>query len=452
MVRIRPGKLDPVDNNPYRDLPSVDVLADRVESDLPRALVVDAARIALDQARSDIANGVTPEPDESVRQTVRAIARGAGVRVINASGVLLHTNLGRAPWSKRAIDRASLAAAGYTNLELDIDTGDRSRRGAYVERLVEKLTGAESALVVNNNASALLLALAATSKDKAVPVSRGELIEIGGSYRLPEVMEASGARLIEVGTTNRTRLGDYETAVQTHRCGAILKVHPSNYRVQGFTEAAALGDLVEIARAHGLPLLYDIGSGLLDAEASWLPAWLRGEPGARQALAAGTDLVTFSGDKLLGGPQAGIMAGSEEIIATLRSNPLTRALRVDGVTYAALAATLDEYLDGDVNSIPFWRHALLEESDLRTRSEKLAEAVGGLVESGASRVGAGSAPGIGIPTPRVRLAGQHNLYELLLAEDRPILARRDAGDLVLDLRAVDPDEDEAVVVAILRCH
>jgi len=441
-----------VDNNPYRDLPSVDVLADRVESDLPRALIVDAARVALEQARSDIANGVPPEPHQTARHVIRAMARGAGVRVINASGVLLHTNLGRAPWSTRAIDRAAAAAVGYTNLELDIDTGERSRRGGYVERLLQKLTGADSALVVNNNASALLLALAATSKDKAVPVSRGELIEIGGSYRLPEVMEASGARLIEVGTTNRTRLGDYETAVQTYLCGAILKVHPSNYRVEGFTEETALDELSSLARANGLPLIYDIGSGLLDAEAPWLPHWLRGEPGSRQALAAGVDLITFSGDKLLGGPQAGIMVGSEEIIATLRSNPLTRALRVDGVTYAALAATLEEYLDGDVSNLPFWRHALLEEDALRPRSEKLAEAVGGFVETGASRVGAGSAPGIDIPTPQVRLAGKHTLYETLLAEEQPILTRRDAGDLVIDLRAVDPDEDEAVAATILRCH
>lgn len=452
MVRIRPGKLDPVDTNPYRDLPPVDVLADRVESDLPRPLIVEAARIALDQARSDIANGVPPEPHQTVRHVVRAMARGAGVRVINASGVLLHTNLGRAPWSKRAIDRASLAAAGYTNLELDIDTGERSRRGGYVERLLEKLTGAESALVVNNNASALLLSVAATSKGKAVPVARGELIEIGGSYRLPEVMEASGARLIEVGTTNRTRLGDYQTAVQTYRCGAILKVHPSNYRVEGFTEEAALDDLVDIARANGLPMIYDIGSGLLDSEVRWLPAWLHGEPAARQALATGADLVTFSGDKLLGGPQAGVMAGSEEIVARLRSNPLTRALRVDGVTYAALAATLEVYLEGDVNSIPFWRHALLEDKDLRPRTERLAGVVGGLVQTGTSRVGAGSAPGIDIPTPHVRLAGKHTLYETLLAEEQPILARRDAGDLVLDLRAVDPDDDEAVAATILRCH
>jgi L-seryl-tRNA(Ser) seleniumtransferase len=451
MLRIRPGKLDPVDNNPYRDLPSVDVLVELVESEIPRPLIVDTARVALEQARSDIASGAEPDPETTLRHLTRAIARSAGVPVINASGVLLHTNLGRAPWSQRAIERAAAAASSYTNLELDIDTGERSRRGGYVERLIRKLTDAESALIVNNNASALLLALSATSKGKAVPVSRGELIEIGGSYRLPDVMEASGARLVEVGTTNRTRIGDYQTAVQTHVCGAILKVHPSNYRVEGFTQEAALPDLADLARAHSLPVVYDIGSGLHDSEATWLPAWLRGEPGARQALAAGADLVTFSGDKLLGGPQAGILAGSEEIIATLRSNPLTRALRVDGVVYAALAATLEEFLEGNVTNIPFWRQALLGEDELRTRSEKLAESTGGLLEAGASRVGAGAAPGIDIPSPQVRLAGRGALYEKLLAEERPVIARRDAGDLVLDLRAVDPSEDGAVTTAILRC-
>jgi L-seryl-tRNA(Ser) seleniumtransferase len=440
-----------VDVNRYRDLPAVDALVDQVESPLPRPLNVDAARVALSQARSDIESGVEPSPMESLRDLIRVITRSAGVAVVNASGVLLHTNLGRAPWSKRAIDRALTTASHYTNLELDVETGKRGHRGDYVERLLQILTGAESALVVNNNASALLLALATTSKDKAVPVSRGELIEIGGSYRLPEVMVAGGARLVEVGTTNRTRSGDYLTAVQTYVCGAILKVHPSNYQIEGFTEEPALNELAHLARANALPLIYDIGSGLLDNSAPWLPDWLRGEPGARQALAAGADLVTFSGDKLLGGPQAGILIGGEEIIARLRSNSLTRALRVDGTVYSALAGTLEEYLDGTVAEIPFWRQALLGDDDLLPRSEKLAYAIGGSVESGVSRVGAGSAPGIDIPSPQVRLAGRQDLYECLLAAERPILARRDAGDLVLDLRAVDPGEDEAVATTLLRC-
>jgi L-seryl-tRNA(Ser) seleniumtransferase len=451
MLRIRPGKLDRVENNPYRDLPSVDVLVDRIETELPRPLIVDSARVALDQARTDIERGELPDPEATLRDLTRAIARSAGVPMINASGVLLHTNLGRARWSQRAIERAAVTASGYTNLELDIDTGERSRRGGYVERLLQSLTHAESALIVNNNASALLLALSAFSSGKAVPVSRGELIEIGGSYRLPDVMQTSGARLVEVGTTNRTRLGDYQIAIQTHFCGAILKVHPSNYRVKGFTEEVALPGLARLAKDHGLPLIFDIGSGLLDGDASWVPGWLKDEPAARQALAAGADLVTFSGDKLLGGPQAGIMIGSKDIIATLRSHPLTRALRVDGIVYAALAATLEELLDGEVTNIPFWRQALLGDDDLRPRSEILAGSVGGSVEAGSSRVGAGAAPEIEIPSPQVRLAGRHALYGRLLAEERPVIARRESGDLVLDLRAVDPDEDEALATAILRC-
>ncbi len=438
--------------NPYRDLPSVDVLANRIESPLPRAIVVDVCRLALDQARSDIADGKETDAAVLARSTVRAMERESGVRVINATGVLLHTNLGRAPWSSHAADRAVAAAKGYGNLEIDIDTGERSRRGGYVERLLTRLIGAEAALVVNNNAAALLLALAATSPGRAVPVSRGELIEIGGSYRLPDVMEASGARLVEVGTTNRTRVDDYRTALQTHTCGALLKVHPSNYRIEGFTETASVAELAGLADERRIPLIYDTGSGLLDADAPWVPGWLRDEPGARQALEDGADLVTFSGDKLLGGPQAGILAGSAETIELVRSHALARALRVDAVTYAALAATLEEYIDGPPLGLPFWSYALADEETLRARCDVLAGQVAGVVESGSSAVGAGSAPGIEIPSPQVRLPSGQNLFECLLGQDRPVLTRREAGDLVVDLRAVDPEDDETVSSAIVKCR
>ena len=441
-----------VRENAYRDLPSVDALADRIESRLPRAMVVDVCRLALDQARSDIADGNQADAAAMARSTVRAMERESGVRVINATGVLLHTNLGRSPWSSVAADRAVSAATGYGNLEIDIDTGERSGRGGYVERLLTRLIGAEAALVVNNNAAALLLALAATSSGRAVPVSRGELIEIGGSYRLPDVMDASGAQLVEVGTTNRTRVGDYRTALQTHSCGALLKVHPSNYRIEGFTETASVAQLAELARERQVPLIYDTGSGLLDADAGWVPVWLRDEPGARQALDDGADLVTFSGDKLLGGPQAGILAGSAETIELARSHALTRALRVDAVTYAALAATLEEYLDGPPLRLPFWSYALTDEETLRARCEALAGQVGGVVERGSSAVGAGSAPGIEIPSPQMRLPSGQDLFECLLGQDRPVLARRKAGDLIVDLRAVDPEDDEAVTSAIVKCR
>lgn len=438
--------------NPYRELPSVDVLADRIESRLPRAMVVDICRLALEQARSDIADGKQADAESVARSTVRAVERESGVRVINATGVLLHTNLGRSRWSSDAARRAVAAATDYGNLEIDIDTGERSRRGSYVERLLTLLTGAEAAFVVNNNAAALLLALAAISPGKAVPVSRGELIEIGGSYRLPDVMEASGARLVEVGTTNRTRPGDYQTALHTHTCGALLKVHPSNYRIEGFTETASVAEMAQLAYERQIPLIYDIGSGLLDADAPWVPGWLRDEPGARQSLNDGANLVMFSGDKLLGGPQAGILAGSAETIERVRSHALARALRVDAVTYAALAATLEEYLDGPPLGLPFWSHALTDTGTLRTRCEALAGRVGGRVESGSSAVGAGSAPGIEIPSPQVRLPSEQDLFECLLDEDPPILARRDAGDLVIDLRAVDPEDDETVTSAIAKCR
>lgn len=448
----RSGKLDRVSENPYRNLPSVDVLADRIESPLPRAMVVDICRLALEQARSDIAGGDRADAEGVARSTVRAMERESGVRVVNATGVLLHTNLGRSPWSSKAADRAVAAATGYGNLEIDIDTGVRSRRGSYVERLLTRLTGAEAAFVVNNNAAGLLLALAATSKGRAVPVSRGELIEIGGSYRLPDVMEASGAWLVEVGTTNRTRVGDYRTALQTHTCGALLKVHPSNYRIEGFTETASVAELSDLARERQISLIYDIGSGLLDADAPWIPVWLRDEPGARQALDDGADLVMFSGDKLLAGPQAGILAGSAETIELVRSHALARALRVDAATYAALAATLEEYLDGPPLGLPFWSYALADEETLRARCEALAGQVAGVVESGSSAVGAGSAPGIEIPSPQVRLPSGHDLFECLLDQDPPVLTRREAGDLVVDLRAVDPGDDETVSSAIMKCR
>ena len=430
----------------------MDVLADSIDSHLPRPLVVDACRAALEQARREIGDGGEPDARGSALREVRAIERSSGVKVVNATGVLLHTNLGRAVWSDASIRRATDVARSYSNLEMDIDTGGRGRRGAYVERLLVTLTGAEAAFVVNNNAAALLLSLAATAKGRSVPVARGELIEIGGSYRLPEVMEASGAHLVEVGTTNRTRLGDYQTAVQTHRCGAILKVHPSNYRVEGFTETAPLADLARLARAKDIPLINDIGSGLLDSEAPWVPRWLQEEPGVAQALREGADLVTFSGDKLLGGPQAGILVGRRDLLDSVRSSPLARALRVDGVTYAALAGTLEHYLNGAPVEVPFWRFALLGERELRSRSQRLVDRVGGTVFTGSSAVGAGSAPGIEIPSPQVRLESRQDLYDCLLGQDLPVLTRRDGGDLVIDLRAVAPDDDEKVAAAIEKCR
>lgn len=438
-------------HNAYRDLPSVDTLAGRIGSTLPRQMVTAVARDAIDLARAGISEGRTPDVDEIAGDLARARERSAGVSVINATGVLLHTNLGRAIWPSRAIQRAAEAAGHFTNLELELSTGERGRRGGHVDALLRELTGCEAAMVVNNNASALLLALAATSARRAVPVSRGELIEIGGSYRLPDVMAASGARLVEVGTTNRTRVGDYVTAVQTHDCGAILKVHPSNYSIEGFHAEAGITQLSSLTRTD-LPLLYDLGSGLLDAAAPWVPGWLHTEPGVRQSLAEGADIVLFSGDKLLGGPQAGVIVGKKTLIEQLRSHPLARALRVDGVTYAALAATLEIYLEGDPTLVPFWAHALAAPETLERRSLKLAEALSGVVERGKSLVGAGSAPGVSIPGTNVRLESEDGLFKSLLAAEPPVLTRRDAGDLIIDLRAVSPEDDDLIASAVLECR
>ncbi len=443
-------------DNPFRDLPSVDQLAAELEGRLPWPLVVDAVRTALQQSRRDIEEGKQVDARGAAENLVKTLERSDGTKVINATGVLLHTNLGRAVWSTQAIEHAGEVAVNYTNVEIDIDTGRRSQRGSYVSTLLETLTGAEDALVVNNNAAAVVLALAATSAGKAVPVARGELIEIGGSYRLPDVMEASGSRLVEIGTTNRTRAGDYATALQLHDCGSILKVHPSNYRVEGFAEEASVDDLAEFAHSRDIPLIYDIGSGLLDSDTPWLdiatPTWLRAEPAARQSLSAGADLVTFSGDKLLGGPQAGIIVGTAAAVSLVRNHPLARALRVDGVTYAALAATLGAFASRDVEQIPFWRQALMPAEELAGRASAMADRLGGRVEDGQSTIGAGSVPGMTMPSPVVVLPDEDHLYELLLKADVPILTRRESGSLVMDLRAVDPVSDHLIIETVDQCR
>lgn len=440
-----------------RDLPAVDKLvASLGETRLPRTVTVDLVRSALDVARSEIQSDGGADPETIARDLLTSAHMNRSTRVLNATGVLLHTNLGRSPLSRKALDAMSLAAGRYTNLEIDLSSGQRGGRGSYVLDLLRTLTGGEDALVVNNNAAALLLALAATSEGKAVPVARGELIEIGGSYRLPDVMATSGAKLVEVGTTNRTRIGDFVTAVQIHTVGAILKVHPSNYRVEGFTAEASLAELAELADGARVPLIHDVGSGLLDKEASWLTsadsAWLSSEPAVRQSLERGADIVTFSGDKLLGGPQAGIIVGSSETISKLRSHPLARALRIDGATNAALASTLESYAEGRADEIPFWRMAHLAESDLMERLGTVREGIGGEVRDGISLIGAGSVPGVGIPTPQLVLGGADHLYLPLLKGKVPVAARRQHGDLLIDLRAIDEADDATLTEMVIRCR
>jgi L-seryl-tRNA(Ser) seleniumtransferase len=442
--------------NPYRDLPPVDRVVDGLgDTGLPRPLVVDCARSALDLARDEIARGGGADVNRIAADLVSGLQRSASQKVINASGVLLHTNLGRAPLSPRAAEAAVAAASSYTNLEIDLDDGGRGARGSYLRALLRALTGAEDALVVNNNAAAVLLALAATASGRAVPVARGELIEIGGAFRLPLVMEAGGAHLVEVGTTNRTRLDDYATALQVYDCGAVLKVHPSNYRVDGFVADVPVGDLAALAHSREVPLIHDLGSGLLDADTPWLgakPVWLSGEPGARQSIEAGADLVSFSGDKLIGGPQAGIIVGSAESVDRLRRDPLARALRIDAMTDAALAATLEAYASGDASQIPIWHMALLTEPELVARVEDLSSRIGGVARPGESVVGAGSVPGVGIPTPQIVLEGEDHLHGRLLAAPQPVLTRRIDKDLVIDLRAVADEDDDVIADMVADCR
>ena len=438
-----------------RDLPSVDGLARTLSAEpLPWVLVVESARRAVEEARRDIERGGVGDAEAIARSELAGLVRLRSYRVINATGVLLHTNLGRAPLAAIAAEAARTAAVDYTPLEFDLDSGARGKRGEYVRRLLTELTGAEAALVVNNNAGALFLALAALAGGSGAAVSRGELIEIGGSFRLPELMAASGAHMIEVGTTNRTRLSDYEAVAR--RTGVLLKVHPSNYRVDGFTSDASITELAQLAASSGSLLVADIGSGLLDETTPWVsgppPQWLAGEPGAVQAVRAGAAVTLFSGDKLLGGPQAGIAVGTREAIGTMARHPVARAVRCDGPTLAALGATLELYADGRGADVPFWEMALAETDELEERSRRVVEAAGidAAIEPGSSVPGAGSVPGLRIPSPTIKIGGKADaIWPALLRSSTPVVARREDGGVVLDLRTVGSGDDDAVAAALL---
>ena len=441
-----------------RDLPSVDGLAAEVaaklDQPLPAPLVVEASRHAIAEARRLIVEGGETDVVALATATLAPLVASRPRRVLNATGVLLHTNLGRAPMAAEAVARASDQAIGYSNLEIDVASGQRGGRGNYVARLLESLVGAESALVVNNNAGALLLSLAALAgPGQKVVVSRGELIEIGGSFRLPELMAASGATLVEVGTTNRTRLADYAAAVTG--AAAILKVHPSNYRVEGFTEEVGYESLAGLAAEAGVPFIADVGSGLLDERTPWLdgppPTWLADEPGVRQTLEGGASVVLFSGDKLLGGPQAGIAVGSQDAVAKMRRHPMARALRVDATTQVALVATLEAYANHDAARLPFWAMATVDSEELWARAEAVAAAIGPAAKVIASHSipGAGSVPGEMIPSPAVAVdAHADTLWDALVAGSPPVLARRKEGTLEIDLRTVPPATDRHIATLV----
>ena len=438
-----------------RELPSVEALARRLAggSELPQLLVVETVRQVIDEARLAIRQGESGfDPESVARNRLTSLGSMRPQRIINATGVLLHTNLGRAPLHPSATTASQIGSA-YSNLELDLGDGSRGGRGKYGERLLVTLTGAEDALVVNNNAAALLLALAALASGREVIVSRGELIEIGGGFRLPEVMAASGAWLVEVGTTNRTHGDDYLRAL-TSSTAAILKVHTSNYQVVGFTEEVGLSQLVALARPVGVPVIADVGSGLLDTHPSWLasppPAWLAREPGVHQALEAGAELVVFSGDKMLGGPQAGIVVGKQALVDRLRRHPMARAVRADAARLAGLAATLEVYAHGCALELPFWKMATLSYQELEARATKLlaTSEVDGRIEEGASLVGAGSVPGQSLPSPVVVVEGGEVAFGRLLTMEPAVVARRQQGELVVDLRAVDPADDDLLATAL----
>ena len=442
-----------------RGLPAVDALTERLAAagetaGTPRALATEAVRAALDEARAARLAGREADPEELARREIRRLRRLRHRPVVNATGVLLHTNLGRAPLHPEAAAQARTAAVDYGNLEFDLNRGGRGTRGEYLMRLLARIAGAEAAWAVNNNAAALFLVLHTLAAGREVPVSRGELIEIGGSYRLPELMAAAGARLAEVGTTNRTRLSDYERALGGDSA-LLLKVHPSNYRVTGFEEQTPIEDLARLGADRGLPVVYDLGSGLLDESVPWAagppPAWLADEPGVRQTLQRGADLALFSGDKLFGGCQAGIIAGREDLISRLKNNPLARALRVDGPAIAALTVTAEMYADGRGGEIPFWKMAAAPVEVLEERLRRVAGAAGIAADLRQSEAvaGAGSVPGMTVPSPVLAVAGGgERLWAALLENEPPVAARRQAGDLLIDLRTVHPDQDRLVAEAL----
>ena len=420
-----------------RDLPSVDELA-RASDD---PLAVAAARTGLARAREQIRAGSDPgDLGAQLRAELRAARAARLRRVLNATGVIVHTNLGRAPLAAAALEQVSEVARGYSNLEYDLDAGGRGSRQAHVAELLRRLTGAEAALVVNNNAAAVLLALAALAEGREVVVSRGELIEIGDGFRIPDVLARSGARLREVGTTNRTRAADYERAIGPETA-VLLRVHQSNFRVVGFTEQPSAAELADVARRHELVLVDDLGSGAL--------VDVGDEPTARSSLAAGAELVCFSGDKLLGGPQAGIIVGRAELVERLRRHPLQRALRADKLTLAALEGTLRVALERP-DEVPVLRMLREPPETVRARAERLAQLVGGEVEETVARAGGGALPLTELPS--YACAVEEELAEPLRAGDPPVVGIVRDGRLLLDCRTLTDTEVHEVAEAIASCR
>jgi L-seryl-tRNA(Ser) seleniumtransferase len=453
----------------FRIIPSIEQLRQRqamraLETRYGRAALIDALRAETAALREHLGSGQVAAV--TIAEAVDAIERGTGARlrasmrpsligVINATGVIVHTNLGRAPLSQAAAKRVAAIAAGYTNLEYDLAVGIRGRRDAHATRLLTRLTGAESAVIVNNNAAATLLVLAALANGREVLISRGELVEIGGGFRVPDVMAQSGAILREVGTTNRTRIADYAASIG-ERTALILRVHPSNFRIEGFTERPSLSDLVALGHRFNVRVAEDLGSGWLGwPERADLPAALGDEPIVSASIEAGADLVSFSGDKLLGGPQAGIIAGRADAVAAIARHPLMRALRVDKLTYAALEATLEAHAIGRREEVPVLRMLGAGVEEIGRRAAVLAGSLHAngwrtRVIDGMSTIGGGSAPGAELPTRLVQIErdglSADQIEERLRACDPPVIARIQDDHVVLDLRTVLPEQDEILAV------
>jgi L-seryl-tRNA(Ser) seleniumtransferase len=458
----------------YRLLPSVDELLRREEVQAlvareGHAATLEAVRVTLESLRADVAVGALDESGVSaavdnlpgqIERCLQAFFAYSLLPVINATGVILHTNLGRAPLSREALSHVTEIAQGYSNLEFDLATGERGKRDSHLDLLFARLlfTGEHDlkTIVVNNNAAAVLLSLNALAEGGEVIVSRGELVEIGGSFRIPDVMAKSGAILREVGTTNRTRVADYEAAIN-EKTKLLLRVHRSNFQIVGFAEQPSLEELVALGRKHDIPVMEDLGSGdLLDLR----NVGVHGEPTILASVRAGVDVITYSGDKLLGGPQAGLISGDRELVARIRSNPLFRAVRVDKMFYAALEATLLAYLREDYDSIPVLRMMRLSDEELRSRAEHMMRRLHitspqlhiEVVES-RSVLGGGAAPGSTLPTHVLALSSRAMNADAISAKLRqwgtPIIARVEDGRVLLDLRTVTP-EQEAVIAAALE--
>ena len=446
----------------FRDLPSVDrVMASDGMAALteayPRDWVVELVRRELDSARQKIRDGgkapSAGDVVDGVSGELRSINEVAPRQVINATGVIIHTNLGRAPLSPAAVDAMTQAARGYTDLEMDLSTGRRGSRQAHLQSLLQQVTGAEAAMAVNNNASALLLGLSAMAAGKEVIVSRGEAVEIGGGFRIPDVLKQSGVTLVDVGTTNRTYVRDYEDAI-TENTAVMLKVHSSNFRVEGFTAEVEPSELVALSKEKGIPVLHDVGSGaLLPTEAYGLAH----EPIPQQSIAAGIGLVFFSGDKLLGGPQSGIVVGQTELVRRLERHPLARAVRIDKMSLAGLTATVLHYLKQEAETeIPVWKMISANEQGIKDRAVrwKTQLSIPGEVISGRSAVGGGSLPGETLPTWLLAIpcggdaGGPERVMRRLREANPPVVARIEDDRVILDPRTVMPEEEEALLTAL----